>query len=250
MIDIHSHILPGVDDGSQDIETTEEMLYAAYKSGTDAIVATPHCNIPELYRNYVDQEMQEVWKRFEEDLADLNLPVRVYRGMEVFTTEQVPDLIRAGLVWTINGTRYLLMEFGFDEDPAFCNHMIREIKKTGVRPVIAHPERYHFLQNEPQLAYLWCTNGCALQVNKDSILGRFGRREEETAERIIRHGLAAAVASDAHGVHSRTTDLSEVWNYLVPKIGPDYANLLLNENPRRILAGRELLGYRPIRFHE
>lgn len=251
MIDLHSHIFPGVDDGSQDILTSWDMLLEAYNSGTEGIVATPHCNIPGMYRNYTDSEIGEEWNRFLRELEWMGLPdIRIYRGMEVYTTEQVPDLIREGLVWTINDTRYFLMEFGFDEDPAFCNYMIRAIKKTGVSPVIAHPERYHFIQETPQLAYLWCTNGCALQINKDSILGRFGQREKEIADRLLRHGLVAVVASDAHGTRSRTTSLAGVWDYLVPRFGEQYAGLLLEENPDRILHGRELLGFRPLPFRE
>lgn len=250
MYDIHSHILPGVDDGSEDFEMTYRMLAMSYDSGVDGIVATPHCNIPDLFDNYADGEIEAIWRRFRNRLLDTDLPIRVYRGMEVFTTEAVPQMIREGRVWTINGTGYFLMEFDFDEDPDFCNHMIREILKTGVQPVIAHPERYHFIQKVPQLAYLWCTNGCALQVNKDSILGRFGPRPKETAEKILRHGLVAAVASDAHRVHVRTTDLAEVRRDLEERYGPEFANLVLVENPRRILEGRPLVGYRPVPFRE
>ena len=144
--------------------------------------------------------------------------------------------------------RYFLTEFSFDEDPAFCHDILAECASMGFRPVIAHPERYFFLQDDPRIAFDWCISGYALQVNKGSLLGRFGPGPQETAGLLLDHGLVACVASDAHHPLQRTTHMGQIAELLVEEYGEGYAGLLLEDNPARILSGRDLLGYEPIPF--
>ncbi len=249
MIDIHSHVLPGVDDGSESMEMSLDMLAMAADSGVRTLVATPHCNIPWEFDNYRSPELEELFLSLQREAAREEIPVRLIRGMEIYATPELPELLREQRVWTLNGGRCFLTEFSFREDPDFCSDILRRCRALGYRPVIAHPERYYFLQDDPQLAYEWCTAGYALQLNKGSILGRFGPEVRETAELLLRHGLAACVASDAHRPYERSTHMREVWDVLSRDFGEDYARLLLEENPARILGGRELLGYEPIPFY-
>ena len=248
MTDIHSHIIPGVDDGSPNLASSLEMLSMAAESGVKRIAATSHCNIPGMFSNYADVGLRGRLKRLQDAAAEEKIPIEIVRGMEVYSTEDMADLIRNKRVWTLNGTRYFLMEFAFDEEPAFCEEILSDVKACGLKPVIAHPERYYFVQDEPQIAFEWCTSGCVLQLNKGSILGRFGEGPERTADALLRHGLAACVASDAHSPRARTTDMQEVRQYLRRVYGDDYMRLLLEENPGRILKGQGLLGYQPQPF--
>ena len=248
MIDIHTHVLPGVDDGAADLDEALALLAMAVDSGVDTVVTTPHCNIPEEYENYVCPELDALWRAFNREVQRAGIPVRLCRGMEIFATEDLPELLEDRQVWTLNGTKFFLTEFAFGEEPAFCFDVLQRCRELGFRPVIAHPERYLFVQDEPAIAYEWCTRGYALQLNKGSLLGRFGRPAQLTAELLMDHGLAACVASDAHSSVQRTTHMEEIRRYLADRWGGDYARLLLEENPSRILAGRELLGYEPIPF--
>ncbi|MBQ5951126.1 MAG: hypothetical protein IJL66_03125 [Lachnospiraceae bacterium] len=248
MTDIHSHILPGIDDGSPDLEESLEMLAMAADSGVETIVATSHCNIPGVYDNYASPELNVLFRRLRSAAREEGIPIRIVRGMEVFATEDLTELLRKQKLWTLGGTRNLLIEFSFEEDPDFCADVLRDLKRTGTVPVIAHPERYYFLQDDPQLAFEWCTGGCILQVNKGSILGRFGSGPERCAHALLQHGLAACVASDAHSASARTTDMYEVRRALERDYGEEYAQLLLEENPERILSGRDLLGFQPEPF--
>ena len=248
MIDIHSHILPGVDDGAQSMEDSLELLYIAAECGVEGIVATPHCNIPDEYENLAGPEMDRLWVRFERECKNAGIRINIYRGMEVFATPALPELLRKKRVWTINDTRYFLVEFSFTEDPRFCRSILDRCMEEGYRPVIAHPERYLFIQDDPQIAFDWCVSGCALQINKGSLLGRFGREPKAAAERLLDHGLAACVASDAHSPDQRSTYMGEIRNYILDTFGEGYTELLLDENPRRILRGESLLGYRPVPF--
>ena len=125
---------------------------------------------------------------------------------------------------------------------------LRECRELGFLPIIAHPERYFFLQDDPSLAYEFCVSGYGLQVNKGSLLGSFGPAPRRMADLILDHGLCACVASDAHRPYERSTYMIRVRDYLAAEYGEEYMRLLLEENPARILSGRELLGYEPIPF--
>ena len=148
----------------------------------------------------------------------------------------------------LNGTKYFLVEFDFGEDPDFCRYILGRCRDRGFWPIIAHPERYVFVQEDPEIAYEWCRMGYGLQLNKGSLLGKFGREAQITAELLADHGLAACVASDAHSPYQRTTHMGQIREFLTEQFGEAYARLLLEENPLRILVGRDLLGPEPIPF--
>ena len=220
----------------------------AAESGVRAIVATPHCNIPDEYDNYVSPGLSALWDRLNAAKKKAGIEIHLCKGMEIYATPELPRLLKEEKVWTLNGTKYFLLEFSFWEDPDFCRLILRKCTDLGFRPIIAHPERYHFVQEDPDLAYEWCTAGYGLQVNKGSLLGRFGSGPKNLSDALLRHGLVACVASDAHSPHQRSTHMREVQAYLLQEYGEDYARLLLRENPARILTGREMLGNKAIPF--
>lgn len=248
MIDIHTHVMPGIDDGADSMDEALEMLSVAEESGVRVLVTTPHCNIPDEFDNYASADLDRLWNRLAERAAGTGIALKICRGMEIFATDELPELLSEGRVWTMNRTKYFLTEFDFGEDPDFCRYILAKCTERGFRPIIAHPERYFFVQEDPGIAYEWCRTGYGLQLNKGSLLGRFGRDSEEAAHLLMGHGLAACVASDAHGSRLRNTDMGEIRDYLIETFGRDYARLVLEENPLRILTGKELLGYEPIPF--
>jgi protein-tyrosine phosphatase len=248
MIDIHTHVLPGVDDGAGYLDESLEMLSLAEDSGVKVLVTTPHCNIPGEFDNYVSPDLDKLWHHVRDRAKEAGIGVKLCRGMEIFATEELPELLSEKRVWTLNGTDYFLTEFDFGEDPDFCRYILRRCRDRGFRPVIAHPERYFFVQENPEIAYEWCRAGYGLQVNKGSLLGKFGRQTEATAHLLMEHGLAACVASDAHTSRMRSTHMGEIKEFLTEEYGADYTRLLLVENPLRIITGKELLGYEPIPF--
>lgn len=248
MIDVHSHILPGVDDGSDSIDTSLKMLAMARESGVDAIIATPHFDPNGGYPNYASRGLYDLRHELETAAERAGIDISIRLGMEIMAEKELPQLLESGRVWTLCGTRYFLVEFRFDEDPAFCREILSDCRSRGYKPIIAHPERYRFIQRDPQIAYEWCRSGYGLQLNKGSLLGRFGEKTKLTAMRIIDHGIAACVASDAHGARRRTAHMSHVRDMLLSEVGEEYTNLLLERNPARIMAGRELMGYEPYPF--
>lgn len=248
MKDIHAHILPGVDDGARDLEDSVEMARMAAESGTTVIAATPHCNIPEVYDNYFGDEYWKLFERTAEELKKRNIPVQLLPGMEVFSTPDLPELLADRKIITLNGSRYLLMEFDFQEDPGFAGWILGKVAELGVVPVIAHAERYEFVQENLGLVYQWYRKGYGVQINKGSFAGRFGRAAQRAAYELLDHNLVSAVASDAHGTYARTPWMRDVWQELLEEYPADYLRVLFDENPERICRNLDLVRFRQIPF--
>ena len=238
VIDIHCHILPGVDDGSDSLETSLAMAEMAAASGVEAIAATPHCNIPGLEGNYADRALLEAVLALRAAVKQAGIGLQIFAGAEIFYTPEVPDLIDARRLPTLNASRYLLVEFPFDAPADYMTDGLDAIRARGLTPVVAHPERYFAVQLDPELFAMWFSSGFILQLNKDSILGRLGARAQAAAHWALQRGLAHAVASDAHGAQARTPALASVFDALCAQYGAPYASLLLDGNPRRLLNDR------------
>lgn len=237
MIDIHCHILPEIDDGARDIYDTVEMASIAERCGTKAIIATPHCNVPGEPANYYDSRFRDVLQKAREALFKERIPLKLMAGMEVFVTYDLPDLISDGKILTLNQSDYLLMEFGFGEDPEFVDYMIDRIKDMKIRPVIAHPERYEFIKYDIEFARRLAQKGCVLQANKGSFIGRYGRGSEETAFSLLEENLISVVATDAHGPITRTPNIREAYDTL--KKACDVRKLF-EENPQKLCANQPI----------
>lgn len=245
MVDIHAHILPEVDDGSHDMEESVEMARTAYESGTEYLVLTPHVNAPGIDGNYWGREMHARYADFRGAVHAAGIPIRIGYGAEVFYTPEMGALLREGKLLPMAGTRYFLIEFAFDVTP----HVIREALETVARaeliPILAHPERYKMTARDPRAIFDWVRSGCLMQLNKDSLLGVFGHEISETAHLLLSHGLAHCIASDAHHADYRTPRLDRVYRYVEQIYGTETAEVLLSENPGRLVRN-EALQKRPI----
>ena len=250
MIDIHTHILPGVDDGAEDIYDSIEMASLAYEYGTKVIVATPHCNIPGEYDNYFGSEYIRTFQKTKEIIQRERPGITLLAGMEVFATEDLPRLLTEGKVFPINRSRYVLMEFDFGEDPDFADEVLRQVKEVQAVPLIAHAERYEFVQDDPRIVYRWKKMGYEVQVNKGSFLGRFGEDARRTAYELLNHNLVTAVASDAHSPIRRTTCMADAYDYLSEEYSSEYLNILFDVNPRNICNGEKTIQFRRIPFEK
>lgn len=244
MIDIHTHILPGLDDGAEEIFDTLEMAAMAYENGTTAIIATPHCNIPGVYDNYFGERYLKVFRYVKSVLEREKIPIHLMPGMEAFAAPNLPELLQNKQIMTLNGTRYLLVEFDFEEDPDYVDRMLSELVELRAIPVVAHAERYRFVQERPQCVYAWKEKGVRVQVNKGSFLGRFGTRAEKAAYYLLDQGLITVVASDAHGTRRRTPEMREVYEELLGMYSRRYLDHLFCVNPQQICQGKPTMNYR------
>ena len=248
MIDIHAHILPGIDDGAEDMYDTLEMARMAADSGVDKIIATPHCNIPGMYGNYFGREYIDRYESVVRAVREEKIPIEILPGMEVFSTEDLPELIVNHKIMPLNQSRYILMEFAFDEDPEFADSILKRVEEVGARPVIAHAERYEFIQDYPQIAYRWFRKGYVIQANKGSFLGRFGGGPKRAADSLLRHNLISVIASDAHSPLQRTPYMLDAYEELSSEYSENHLDVLFQYNPARLCDNREILRLEPVPY--
>lgn len=240
MVDLHCHILPGVDDGAQNMGEALAMLRLARDTGVTEIAATPHFpgNRQSLPR------LKEIYDRFlllKKAAADEDIDVTLYPGAEILCLPQTPRLAREGLLPTLGDSRCVLLEFYFDTPAREMDALLEEIAGCDYLPVIAHPERYDAVLEDPRIVQRWFVRGYVIQLNKGSILGSFGYRVQKTAQWLLMGGLAHLVASDAHSPRQRTTDMSRVRRQLEELVPMDYVFVLLEENPARLIRGQGIV---------
>lgn len=243
MYDIHSHIVYGVDDGAQSLDEAVKMVEYASLHGTKGIVATPHTNVPGSFDNLWDAELLERVKELRSALKENYVDVQIFCGQEIFCTSYAIDYLKSGKVITLNNSRYPLVEFDFYEYSDSVYSKLNEIIAEGYVPVVAHPERYAFVAEDEEAAVRLKKLGCVLQINKGSLTGHFGESAFYTAQRLIEERLADVIASDSHSPYVRTTNMENVHELVSEVYSPNYADVLLDINPKRILQDREIITF-------
>lgn len=239
MIDIHTHILPGVDDGSADLEDSYLMAELAEECGVDTIIATWHCNIRGEFENYWCRELEERLQQLNHFIRGRGGSVQILPGQEIYATEDMAEKIKKGRLISLNHTCYYLVEFGFYKSSAWITRRLGELLELGITPVVAHPERYACVQQELEAAQMWVDMGCQLQVNKGSVFGRFGRPAWRAAGELLYADLVSYMASDAHSPYQRTTWMGDAYEFLCEEFSEQMAHRLLEENPHKLIHSRK-----------
>lgn len=235
MVDIHCHILPGLDDGSDSIETSLKMAEMAIEDGVTHVVATPHANseydfVPELIRERRD----EIQVRLGERLT-------IATGCDFHLSFENLEGVRSDpRRFSLNQGDYLLVEFADFAIPASLDQTLHELQLLGLRPIITHPERNPLIRTQWDRLWGWLRQGCYVQVTAQSITGGFGRRAQQAAESLLDARAVHFVASDAHNVTTRPLRLRPVYDALAESDGEELARALLEENPRAALESRPL----------
>lgn len=238
IIDLHNHILPGVDDGARSMESAVEMAALAARCGIHTIVATPH------YQKGCSASVEELEDAFSLLVSALDyeqIDVKLERAMEIMASDDLPDLLREKKVWTYPHTRYFLVEFAPDEDAEYFDWLLDRCVAAGFTPVIAHPERYHAVRRRPEMAQLWARKGYGVQINRDSLLGLFGEQPFYCADLLLRKGWANCIASDAHTPQFRNPHWGEAFRQLPGVYGFQSLADCLEAVPERILRNLPLL---------
>lgn len=245
MIDIHCHILPGVDDGARHLEEAVQMARIAEKQGVTGIVATPH-----FMKGGFSPSVESVSRAcslLQDALREVGVSVDIYPGMEVYLCPQLDEMVRLGETATLNqGGRYLLVELPFDSVPLYCEQVLFSLLVDGVTPVLAHPERYDSLPIDTLAR--WIEQGLVVQVNSGSFTGFFGQRVQRKAERLLLSNLVHLVASDAHSAGRRSPMLTAARQQVATLAGADMARELFSLNPQKIVSGEQIIvkPFRPV----
>ena len=235
MIDIHTHMLPGIDDGSQFMDESVRMAHIAYDSGTDVVVLTPHCNADRGYANFDITVIREMIGRFRTRLEEEDIDLELIEGMEILLSDNTIGLLERDELLSINKSRYYLVEFGFDCDFGYMEELLSKVISLGKVPVVAHPERYSNIQGRPSLVKKWLDMGCLIQANKGSVAGRFVRQAFNTVLELLDEDYITCIASDAHGSQVRTNDMESTYIKIKNEFGKKYAEKLFDNNPRAII---------------
>ncbi|OUP50433.1 tyrosine-protein phosphatase [Lachnoclostridium sp. An181] len=250
MVDLHVHILPELDDGAKDWEDALDMADMASSSGVRTLVALSHANLP---GQNSAEFLKKYWEQFynlENLLKKEGSSLEIVPGMELMSDGRLPGLLKEEKFLTLNGTKYALIEFDFEVSASQIYEDVDGMLNAGYIPVLAHPERYRCVSRQIGHVFEWQQMGAVIQVNKGSILGRFSERIRRNADLILKHRIASVVASDAHSSEYRTTEMNEVAEILETYYGSASVEILLKENPWRILCGEEILDSMPISFEQ
>lgn len=228
MIDIHSHILPGIDDGADTIETTIEMLKVVQADGIKTIFATPHYYRGHFESNYVQVNtyVNEVKKYILKSNSEVT--IEILPGQEVFLNNYTLDLYKKGIIGTLNNSKYMLVELPFDYLDNSTIDVIYELKLLGVVPIIAHPERYSYIIEKPSRINQLISEGCLFQINTGNIYGGVNKQARKTAEILIKHGICDFIASDIHRVGSRYSKVKLAYDKIAKNNFPLAGKLLSN----------------------
>lgn len=241
MLDLHCHILPAVDDGSGSMQDSIEMALLAQSSGVRGIVATPHANLPAERKNFWSAGMEQHLNELQSRLHELDIHISLYPGQEIFLSAVPVEALRNGSLIGLNHSRYLLVEFDPQEPAQTACRMLQQLCAEGYVPVVAHPERYCFVQEDADAAFKIKETGSLLQLNKSSFKGSFGRRAMYAAHRMLHQRTADFIASDAHSQYLRTPSLAGIHEMICEQYSEEYAALLLEINPARVLADQDTL---------
>lgn len=237
MIDIHSHVLFGLDDGSPDLETSVDMLRMAAKHGTTDIVASPHANLEYRF------EPEENRRRLEQLEANNDSGVKIHLGCDFHLQyENIEDALRNPRKYTIAGGPYLLVEFSDLLILKTSSQIFQDLMSAGMVPVITHPERNPLLRQRMAALREWVEMGCALQVTGQSLEGQFGSRAQKFGEELMDAGLVHFVASDGHDLRRRPPVMDTARDLVARRWGQETADNLFVHNGNAVLRGEELVG--------
>ncbi|KIL35372.1 protein tyrosine phosphatase [Cohnella kolymensis] len=221
MIDIHTHILPGLDDGADSTQDAVQMARAAWDEGITTIIATPH-HANGAYMNPADKVITQVELLNERLLAE-GIPIKVLPGQEIRVHNDLLDAWSRRELLTLASTDYMLIELPGHSIPKSITSLIHELAVVGIQPIIAHPERNIEIINNPNILAELIEAGAWTQVTTHSLLGGFGARVQKTAWSLCKKGLIHLVSSDAHHVSRRGFRLKEAYERISTEIGTEWA---------------------------
>lgn len=239
MIDLHNHILPGIDDGPLTGEESLLMCRIAVEDGIKVVAATPHSFNGQF--TVAPKEIRKATAVLNGLLQENDLSLRIVSGMEVRITPELPELLASERVLPINDGRYILMEFHPLHVPAGFENLVRKLCSAGYGLILAHPEKNHHIQRHPRYLYhLLSQSGVwniLVQISADSIAGLVGKHELETAKTLLAAGLVHIIATDAHSSTRRPPRLSIALEPASQIVGPERAQEMVVDVPGAVLDG-------------
>lgn len=243
MIDIHCHLLPSIDDGSENLDISLQMARDAVADGITHALMTPH-HMNGRYINHA-KDVINLTSWFQSELNKEKIPLTIFPSQEVRINGNLLSLLdNHDILTTDEQGQYILIEFPTNNVPAFTKEMLFKLQERGLTPVIVHPERNTELMTHPELLYEMVNNGAYSQVTASSYVGTFGKAVQKFSEDILSNGLAQIIASDAHHLPGRTYEMGNAFAKLKKEYG-QYRSSIFDSNAKALINGDPL-----IRFNE
>ncbi len=238
MIDIHHHLLWGLDDGSKSIETSLEMARMAAEDGITHIVCTPHANGQYTYE---PRTIRDRIAELQQRLDDEKIAIKLGKGCDFHMSyDNIQDALKDHTRYSINDHNYLLVELPDYGLPRGLTEIFYQLQLAGLTLILTHPERNPTLQQDQQRMVEWMQRGVLIQVTAGSVTGRMGRTAEKMAHDLLNKRWVHFLATDAHNVTSRPPKMQEAFDIVAKKYSPDYARLLCISNPLAAFMGNPM----------
>ncbi len=236
MIDIHTHVLPGIDDGARTIEESIKIVKKAADEGVNTIVATPH--VLEMASKSDWQRVSDTFNCVKQTIIREKINIEMILGAELFISPALPQKIKENKELTINShNRYVLLELPVQEIPPFTEQTIFELLVQGIVPIISHPERYLEIQRDINKLFNLVRKGVLTQVNCGSLIGRYGKKTQKTAKTLLAHNLIHTIGSDVHSVPNGSYPLSQGVNMAAEVTNIERANEMVTSIPKKVIDG-------------
>lgn len=233
-VDVHCHILPGIDDGAQNMDMTMQMVKKAYEEGIRIIIATPHYH---PRRGKADtQVIEQMFDSVRDKIKTVYPDMELYRGNEIYYRHNTVEYLKQGKLFSMAGSDYVLVEFSLSgvEETEIID-AIKALEMAGYLPVIAHVERYENIVGDIEAVQEFVKAGAYIQVNAGSILGDSGGSARRFAKKLIKNDLVHFVGTDAHDVRRRAPLMKKCASYITKKFGGDTAQMLLVDHPTLLI---------------
>ena len=244
MFDIHSHILPHLDDGAKTLEESMEIALYAVENGITNMIATPHYDREDPEFN---QKVKQGVKELNQALERNRIPLTIHMGTEAFLNPETLMDFEKKKILTLNNSRYVLVEFPLEYQPPQVQELLYQIRLMGYTPIIAHPERYRDVQRDPNVLKGWEEQGNLVQINATSIVGVAGRSAQTTAKHLIRHNMVHLIGSDTHSPRNRRPRLKEAIRMMEDWIKKEDVEKIIGNN-RRVFENKEILMIDSIKY--
>lgn len=237
MIDLHSHILPGVDDGARSLDESLAMARMAVADGIEVMAATPHF-MPGMYDNQTDDISLRV-TALNDALLENQIDLAVIMGSDAHMRPDFINGLRNGTIPTLHGSRYVLFEPPHNIKPQRLEDLLFNIQMSGYMPVFTHPERLKWIEQDYEIISNAAKSGVWMQITAGSLTGRFGKRPQYWAQRMMAEGLVSILATDAHNTRSRPPLLAEAADLAAKELGMDEATHLVVTRPNCVLENHD-----------
>ncbi|MBO5413604.1 MAG: capsular biosynthesis protein [Clostridia bacterium] len=237
MIDIHTHIIPNIDDGSRSVEETFKLINEAEEAGFTDIILTPH-----YITNYYETPGAEVkfWTESLQKIVDeKNLGVKLHSGMEIYISEELSELVKNGIVITLANSKYILIELPMNTTMKNVDEILFIMRNMGYNVIIAHPERYNCIQENIEYAIQLVEEGCMLQSNYGSIVDIYGKEAKKTLKKLLKMNLVSFLGTDTHKEGTIYPIMPQIIKKLRKVISEEKLYEITTENPRKILENQD-----------